>query len=191
MNGNVVSEEGKNIVGVAVLANLFGVTERTVQNYSDEEKELHPMPKLGRGQYDFVACTQWFINKLKRDIQKLEQGDETLYKLQQDGQLLTNKDKAVKLLKSLNQLVLIDDVKEKWLSEIIIFKKSLNALKYKLAIELEGINDKDERFRIISTDVDDISNQLAELDLEKEDIDEDDFLDDDEIQEKDNFEHKE
>jgi predicted transcriptional regulator len=50
---------------LAEIADEFGVTSRTIQNYVKEG-----MPKAGHGKYDLLACYRWRVGKMNEALEK-------------------------------------------------------------------------------------------------------------------------
>jgi hypothetical protein len=146
-----------NIVSVEVLAQFFEKEVRTVQLWASE----FGMPKVERGQYDFLECTKWRIKYLEKEIEKLKLGDETLYKLERDGAFITNQMRKVKLMKELKKLVELDLVNIAWANEVVAFRASLNALEYSLITSLQNLHDENKKREIIKKKIRGIKEQLG------------------------------
>jgi len=79
-------KERKNERTVEDIAELFQKDVRWINRLTKEKG----FPKLKRGVYDLVACTQWFIGDLERRIEELRTGGEKM----QDVELRIAKAKA-------------------------------------------------------------------------------------------------
>ncbi len=146
-----------NIVSVEVLAKFFKKDVRTIQYWASELG----MPKLGRGEYDFVECCQWRNEYLEKEIEKLKLGDETLYKLEQEGAQLTNQMRKVKLMKELQRVVDRDLANIAWANEITSLRSSLDALEYNLTMALKNLHDEEKKRELIKKNIREIKNQLG------------------------------
>jgi hypothetical protein len=52
------------IVGVDRIAQVFGISERSVQKLVIEEE----MPRISRGEYDLLKCCQWYMRYLHSQV---------------------------------------------------------------------------------------------------------------------------
>ena len=146
-----------NIVSVEVLAQFFKKDVRTIQYWVSELG----MPKIGRGEYDFIECCQWRIEYLDKEIEKLKLGDETLYRLEQEGAQLTNQMRKVKLWKELNSVVDRDLANIAWSNEITSLRSALDSLEYSLIMVLSNLYDEDKKKELIKKHIREIKNQLG------------------------------
>lgn len=146
-----------NIVSVEVLATFFKKDVRTIQYWATDLG----MPKIGRGEYDFLECCQWRIGYLEKEIEKLKLGDETLYKLEQEGAQLTNQMRKVKLMKELQRVIDKDLANIAWANEVTSFRASLESLEYNLVMALHNLHDEEKKRELIKKYIREIKNQLG------------------------------
>lgn len=55
----LAAPEGRRIVGPRFLAEIFGVSEKTIRNWVADG-----MPQAGHGKYDLRACVQWKVDQV-------------------------------------------------------------------------------------------------------------------------------
>lgn len=152
-----MSATAGNIVTVEMLASFFKKDVRTIQYWASDLG----MPKIGRGEYDFIECCRWRLEYLEKEIEKLKLGDETLYKLEQEGAQLTNQIRKVKLMKELNRVIDKDLANIAWANEVTSFRASLDALEYSLTMVLQNLHDEDKKKELIKKHIREIKNQLG------------------------------
>lgn len=152
-----MSATARNIVSVEVLATFFKKDVRTIQYWVTELG----MPKVGRGEYDFIECCQWRIEYLEKEIEKLKLGDETLYRLEQEGAQLTNQMRKVKLMKELQHVIDKDLANIAWANEVTSFRSALESLEYNLIMALHNLHDEDKKRELIKKHIREIKNQLG------------------------------
>jgi len=155
------------LVNVNELADFFGRDPRTVQLWAEKDG----MPREARGEYDMMKCARWKIQKLEdeNDILRNNMGDEKLYDLKREDQIIKNKEREVKVRKMIGELVSVEAVRLAWTNETKNFRKALKALKNKLNYSLSGVIDDIKRRELISRDIDEISEFLSELPIDAED----------------------
>lgn len=146
------------VVPVADLAELFGVSERRIQQLV----ELG-MPRLDRGKYNLFACVQWQLNEMEQSIETLKNsGDVDHLELKKEGQRLSNAERKVKLDVITGNLVSKDSVRYEWTAEVKSFKRALQTLHYRLVPALENATSNADMIEIIRREVDFVSNSLSE-----------------------------
>jgi phage terminase Nu1 subunit (DNA packaging protein) len=106
-----------------ILANLFGITERRIQQLVQEG-----MPKESRGKYDLLKCVRWYVRFLHSVIEKtsvpsggaeyVSERDERIRSIRADADL-----KEIELAKQRGQLVSIRDV-EKVMTDLVLTTKA-------------------------------------------------------------------
>jgi uncharacterized iron-regulated membrane protein len=159
------------IAKLTEISEIFGVSAVTVSEWV-----AAGMPKMAKNEYDVAACVQWRCARLKEAAEiARNSGDEKLHALKMQGQKIANKANEIKLRRMLGELVDLQAARLAWLNETTIFRKSLNAMVYKLSAALEGEHTKVARLGIIAKEVTEVLNMVGELRIESataEEIDE-------------------
>lgn len=146
------------LVDTDFLARFFDKDMRTIQLWA----KLEGMPKEDRGQYDFVKCAKWRIDKLEKEIDELKKGDVTLYKLQQEYQKLRNEEKALDLevkKKNLLDRETVEMVNTAFLRLII---RNIKALAPRINKKVNGDN---KTLDVIKNEIDVLLNAISETPL--------------------------
>ncbi|OGU58288.1 MAG: hypothetical protein A2V66_03615 [Ignavibacteria bacterium RBG_13_36_8] len=95
-----------NIVDVHFLSEFFGMDVRTIQNWADKDKTYPNMPRLKKGEYDFLKCVKWRLQFLERENKKIKAaGEEKLVDIELQKEIKKDKLEDIKLKKELQQLV--------------------------------------------------------------------------------------
>jgi phage terminase Nu1 subunit (DNA packaging protein) len=169
MEYNLTSED-KILVTVEYLASFFNRDVRTVQLWAKNDG----MPKEEHGVYDLTACAKWKIAELLEEVEIIKtSGDKKTHAVKLETQMIINKEKKLKYLKTLGSLVNYDDVRIAWVGEMKIMRKALNSMVIKLDEALEGITDRIRRRKIIHEHVNEVLNHVSEnlkIGTEKEEI---------------------
>lgn len=154
-------------VPVAVIADLFDVSERRVQDYVSDDN----MPKLARGEYNLFDCVRWKIKKLERENEMLKNsGNETRYAEQLKGDRYKNMKLAQDMLKSAGHLVEAEDVRIAWTTECNALRTALKGLIPDLTAALDNVQDDLKRKEIITKKIHSVAKYIAEeLTIEVED----------------------
>lgn len=146
-------------VSTKYLAEFWGVTSRTVQNYASDKEEI-PLPKLKMDEYDFAEACKWMYERQNRQIEKLERGDETLYKLQQEGQRIKNEESAIKLAKLKGELIPLRKAQEIIDDIATLLVTSLSTAELTLSPRLVDVDHKDKVKKILHESFDEIRNKI-------------------------------
>lgn len=109
------------------MAELFGVTERTIQNYVNEG-----MPRIEAGIFDLIKCLIWYIEKLKQELNDSKYGKETRAKFDLEEQKIKVEMRRVALNKMQNKVIDVDLVRFAWIRQVKIFVNNIDALASRL-----------------------------------------------------------
>jgi hypothetical protein len=168
MNNNYLQN-----IDVKTLAELLKCDPRTIQLWVQNEGA----PRTERGEYPLLKFLLWRINKLSSDLEIAQSsGDEKLHALKVDTQKIILAERKAKYKKMLGELVELETVRIYWRSEISYFKKAMNALKTKLLNSLEGITEKTDQMVIITREVNQALNAIAEEPAFETGIDKEEIL---------------
>ena len=165
-----MSETQKNIVDVNALAEFFEVEPRTIQYWADDG-----MPRVKKGEYNFLECVKWRIRYLEKEKEELgREADKALNELKKEGQGIMNQFRKIRLMKELGEIIPREDVKIAWLTELSILKQNFNGTPNRLSVSLDGVTDKNERFEIIRKEIEEVFKGISELPIETDrfDVDE-------------------
>lgn len=119
-------------------ARFFGRKVRTIQHWAEKEG----MPRTARGEYDLVKCSRWLIKRLRAELAKSKQGDQTLYRLKKEEQEMKNLERTIKLKKLGGEYLEYIQVKNAWVIVMKVIMKFLDTLpvrmknKYSLSAEV-------------------------------------------------------
>lgn len=148
-------------VNTQILAACLGVTQRMVQKLA----ENNVVTRIKRGVYDLENSIQGYIHfkiieaKPKRQEITLEQ-----VKTEHEQLKMRKTELTVKLLES--KLHRSEDVEKIWNDMASAVKTRLLAISVKVSPELVGIEDRAEIQKIISREVADALNEIAEYNPE-------------------------
>lgn len=157
----------KRIVDVETLADFFGCTERNIQLWCSE----HGAPKLDRGQYDFDSFVKWRIGYLEGQIEIEKQGGQEKYKLEAEGQRLTNIERAQRILIKQKKLIDFDLVRQAYVNDASAFRLGLDKLVFRIDEIFKTINDNQKMRKKIHAEIIDIRNRLGnELKINEDDL---------------------
>ena len=166
-----------SLVDVHTLAQFWEVDIRTVQNYADVRRENPPLPREAHGKYNFVKAMQWMYNRLKTKIEILDNGgDEKLYALKMKGQIIKNKKDEINLKRDMAKILDKKTTLIAWSNQINTIKNFLNALKYDLRRDLDGIAESEEQAEVINAAVNRIMKIISKLEIESIIVDEEKLL---------------
>jgi hypothetical protein len=137
------------------IAHILKITPRQVNLHVKNDG----MPSLARGEYDLIAVVQWYVDRLRKEVQAVRQGDET----QQisTSRILRAKAESAedKLKKQRGELIPLSQLLPAMERVIGAFKSARTGMGAKLAPQLTG-RSQSEIKTIIDTEVYD---QLTEL----------------------------
>lgn len=157
-----------NIVDVNTLATFWGVTPRTVQNYSNPEYEAEPLPKESRGNYDFIKSNKWMYERQRKQIEMLEvSGNETLHALKVEEQIIKNKKAEREYRQDLLELVDRASVLMVVTNVFNIVRGTFEQTRFALIDELSPLfTDKDKGIEIINQNYDESLETICQSDIE-------------------------
>ncbi len=147
------------VVPVEVIADLFDLTERRIQDFVKEEN----MPKMARGEYSLYECVQWYIRKLRRDLDMLKNsGSGERYAEQLRGDRIKNLSLAQKLIRQSQLLVEAEAVSLAWGLESAAIRSSLRGLIPALANAIGNDMTVQQRQDIIRKEIENICKNISE-----------------------------
>jgi hypothetical protein len=109
------------------LANLFGCSEKTIDNYTKLKED--PLPYKSRGKFKAYVWSDVFKWKLKQVIQKAPARDFTekdnLEAAKLEGQNLKNEREKLELDARKGELLEVNDVRQTWSDSLAEIKQAL------------------------------------------------------------------
>lgn len=152
----MLDELKKYTVNVQFLAEVFGVTDRTIQNYV-----LKGLPRDERGEYPFIDCLLWMINQLKKDIEDLQK-ENPLSVARKEAIELNNQKKRLELEKQQQTLLDAETVELVNISFIKMLMRNLKSIGPRLN---KKINGDAKTLSIINQELEDYQNLCANTPL--------------------------
>lgn len=153
-------------VDVHTLAEFWEVDPRTIQNYADASYETPPLPRVAKGEYDFVKAMKWMYTRLKRKLEIAENsGDETLHALKMEGQIIKNRRDEVQYKRELAQLLDKKTTLIAFSNQMSVIANNLVGLKFDLMRDLESVIDEHEKNKIIETAIEKFRNLVTTIDI--------------------------
>lgn len=146
----------KYTVNVQFLAEVFGVTDRTIQNYV-----LKGLPRDERGEYPFIDCLLWMINQQKKDIEDLQK-ENPLSVARKEAIELNNQKKRLELEKQQQTLLDAETVELVNISFIKMLMRNLKSIGPRLN---KKINGDAKTLSIINQELEDYQNLCANTPL--------------------------
>ena len=140
---------------VEMTAKYFGCTVRTVQNWAKDG-----MPKSDRGEYDLLKCSRWYIQKLRREMASMKQGDQTLYRMKKQEQEMKNREREIRLKKLGGEYIELNLVRNGWLVVVKIIMKYLDNLPVRVR---NKYTIDDTMFKNLREAVRDLRKDIADL----------------------------
>lgn len=134
---------GSLICDVQTVADLFGVTRRTVSNWSNPKKSATPCPKVKHGVYDLQAVLGWWTENVATaiDSRQVEDIKSRYWAAKADREeLRRDQEKGL--------LVPIEDIKSAWVKRAAEVAGRLKMLPDLLPPLLEGMNQFEMRAEI-------------------------------------------
>lgn len=151
------------------LAELFDVTERTIQNYVNERPE--GMPRIEAGIFDLAKCLIWYIGKLKSEIKEKEFGGDKKSKFDLEEQKIKLEMRRIALNKMQGKVVDLELVRFAWIRQVKIFINNVDALAPRLNNILGGDR---KSYDLIKQEIKQTRETIArdtELDFNKTELD--------------------
>lgn len=142
----------KYTVNVQFLAEAFGVTDRTIQNYV-----LKGMPKDERGEYPLIDCLFWLISQQKKNIEDLKD-ENPLAVVRQEAIELNNQKKRLELEKQQQSLLDAEQVELVNIGFIKMLTRNLKSIGPRLN---KKINGDAKTLSIINQELEDYQNLCA------------------------------
>jgi hypothetical protein len=166
------SNRVKEYLDAETMGEIFGVTSRRIQQYSDDEG----MPKFERGKYDLKECAQWMVKKLKEENEILKNsGSSPMHQEKLKEMQMKNVDRKIRQDIMLGTYVKKESVLTAWADEMQRIMKSVKALVYVLDYRLENVTEAVKRRTIIDEETNrtlkDLSDLKIESDMKKEQVD--------------------
>lgn len=128
----MLDELKKYTVNVQFLAEVFGVTDRTIQNYV-----LKGLPRDERGEYPFIDCLLWMLDQQKKDIEDLQK-ENPLSVARKEAIELNNQKKRLELEKQLGNLLDRELVTMINIAQIKMIVRNADAIAPRLTKKLNG-----------------------------------------------------
>jgi|GEM_PF-6734218 len=158
----------KGLISTNELAAFWGVDARTVQNYADVRFEEEPLPRDGRGLFNFVKAQKWMYNRLRKKIEVLETaGDEKMYAQKLLDIRVKRELNETKLKIMQQQLVEKQAVLMAWTNQINVIKNYINSLKYDLFRETADVTDELEKREIIERNINLALARITKVEIER------------------------
>lgn len=145
------------IVNVEFLADKFGVDVRTIQNWA----AYNGLPKNDRGEYPYLACLEWYIDKQKKDIEDLQK-ENPLTVARKEAIELNNQRKTLQLQKEQGSLVEKDLVEMAFVSIVKMLMRNVESIAPRLTKKLGG---SAKELAIIREEIEDYKNLCANTPL--------------------------
>ena len=128
------------LVPAAELAEFFGVDERTVRKFADDEG----MPKAGRNQYDLHACARWYIAHLRVLVRSRSTPDDprspVSWSLERARATRAQADlREIDLAKARGELLPVDDAVRIWEESLSRIRARFMALIASSAVRAVGL----------------------------------------------------
>jgi hypothetical protein len=152
-----------SIVDVKKMATMMNVTPRRVQQLANESG----MPRAGPGKYDAGKCLLWYIRYLQAALEKkaipLGDGsysglkDERARSIRADAEL-----KEIELAEKRGSLVLIADVKKRFIDLVSMTKARVMATPARIAPEVMGETSRVMVQAIVEKQLKEALNHLAD-----------------------------
>lgn len=146
----------KHTVNVQFLAEVFGVTDRTIQNYV-----LKGLPRDERGEYPFIDCLLWMLEQQKKDIEDLQK-ENPLSVARKEAIELNNQKKRLDLEKQQASLLDAETVELVNISFIKMIVRNLKSIGPRLN---KKINGDAKTLSIINQEIEDMQNLCANTPL--------------------------
>jgi|GEM_PF-3905165 phage terminase Nu1 subunit (DNA packaging protein) len=127
-----------DFVDVKYVADYFGVTERTIQNWTEEWESRGLTPKDGRGNYNFPVIIRLRLKDLENEIEGLKAGDKSLNQEKKEILKITRQEKELKLDKLKNALVDYSLIRDAWCSQLKVIINNMEALGSRITSKLGG-----------------------------------------------------
>ena len=143
-------------VNVQFLAEIFNVTERSIQNYV-----LKGMPKNERGEYPFIDCLLWLIKEQREIIAAMDK-ENPLAISRKEAIDLSNQRKRVELEQKQNSLVPKDQVEMAFVTIIKMITRNADSIAPRLN---KKINGGTKELAIIRDELDEFKNLCANTPL--------------------------
>lgn len=137
------------IVSSSQLAQLFGVTMRTIQNWKREKA----MPSVGRDRYDLAAVILWYIDWQVAERVPSGSDEKRLAKAQADEREYKAMMIRLNYRKKAGELIERDQAQREMLEKIIACKTALRGLSLVLAGEVAGLTNSHEIESIVEREV--------------------------------------
>jgi phage terminase Nu1 subunit (DNA packaging protein) len=123
------------------LANLFGISERRVQQLVKEG-----LPRDGRGKFDFVKAVKWYTRYLHAALERkavpIGSGDSKGYVGEREARIrqirATADLKELELAEKRHEVVAVSDVERVLADLVLTTKGQIMALPFRLASDLVG-----------------------------------------------------
>lgn len=149
-----------------ILANLFGLTERRIEQLVKEG-----MPKERRGKYDLLKCVRWYVRFLQTALEKkaIPMGDGYVGERDERIRLIrSNADlNEIELAKQRGQLVAIQDVEKAMTDLVLTTKARILAVAPRVAPDLVGLDSRVMAHAIVEKGLNEALIVLAKYDPEK------------------------
>jgi phage terminase Nu1 subunit (DNA packaging protein) len=123
------------------------------------------MPIVSRGQYDMVACVQWYVEFLRAEIVRARRGDETEQQARARLIKATANLRELELEREEGRLLPIDHIKVQWERIVVVFKNKILSLPSKLPQKLIGLTELGEIKNLIEREVYEALSELSTLDI--------------------------
>jgi len=144
------------------IAHLLKLTPRMVNMHVKD----HGMPIVGRGEYDMVACVQWYIGYLKEQIDRARKGDETEQQARARLIKATANLRELEYAREQGKLIPVDVVRLLWERITIAFKNKILSLPSKLPQRLIVCRDLGEMKAILESELHEALGELSSKEID-------------------------
>jgi phage terminase Nu1 subunit (DNA packaging protein) len=128
----MIDELKKYTVNVEFLANVFELTERTIQNYV-----LKGMPKTERGEYPFIDCLLWLVKEQKEIIAAMDK-ENPLTISRREAIELSNQRRRLEIQEKENTLVNKEQVEMAFVTIMKMLVRNADSIAPRLNKKLNG-----------------------------------------------------
>ena len=144
------------------ISHLLKLTPRMVNMHVKE----HGMPCAGRGEYDMVACVQWYIGYLKEQIDRARRGDETEQQARARLIKATANLRELEYAREQSKLIPVEVVRVVWERLTIAFKNKILSLPSKLPQRLIGCQDINQIKSVLESEVYEALGELSATEID-------------------------
>lgn len=145
-------------VNTQTLAECLGVTKRMVSKLAEDGI----IERIGRGKYDLGECVKAYIEFRISGVKN--KGPRSLDSIKAEHEVLKMRKTELALRQIEGKLHRADDVKRFWTSMAAAVKSRLLAIPVKVTPEVAGLEDRAEIQKILSREIADALNEIADYD---------------------------